>query len=48
MKETSRTIKHEMICRNWKYRILLALVIVLGLYFVLVIFCGGFSLSGCF
>jgi hypothetical protein len=37
-----------MIWRNWKFRILIAVVILVVIYFVMVIVCGGFSLSGCF
>lgn len=44
---SAKVIKREMVCRNWKWRILTVLVVLIVIYFVLVIACGGFSLSGC-
>lgn len=48
MKSTSRTIKNEMLWRNWKFTLLIILVVIAVIYLILVIACGGFSLSGCF
>lgn len=37
-----------MLWKNWKMRILLALVIALVIYIILVLGCSGFALQGCF
>lgn len=48
MKTSSRTIRNDMMWKNWKMRILLALVIALVVYIILVLGCSGFALQGCF
>jgi hypothetical protein len=48
MKNTARTIKNEMICRNWKCRILIVAFAILAVYFIMVIICGNFALKNCF
>lgn len=48
MKNSSRTIRNDMVWKNWKMRILIALVVMGLVYFLLVLTCGGFTLSGCF
>ena len=48
MKNSSKTIRNQMAWKNWKMKILIALVIMGVIYFILVLSCGGFTLSGCF
>lgn len=48
MVSSTRTIKHAMTWENWKMRILLFFVVLLVIYFIMILICGGFTLSGCF
>lgn len=48
LSSTARVVRNEMICRNWKWRILLIVGGILVVYFIMVIVCGNFNLSNCF
>jgi vesicle-associated membrane protein 7 len=48
LSSSAKTVKHEMIWRNWKATLLIVLAVILAVYILMVIFCGGFTLSGCF
>ena len=48
LSSTARVVKNEMICRNWKWRIMFVCAGILVVYFIFVIICGNFNLSNCF
>jgi hypothetical protein len=48
MNSSTRTIKHAMMWSNWKMSILIFFIVLLVIYFIMVIICGGITLSGCF
>ena len=48
MRNTAKTVKQEMFWRNWKMKIMIGLCVILTIYIIMVIVCGGFTLSGCF
>jgi len=48
LSSTARVVKNEMICRNWKWRIMFVCLGILVVYFIFVIICGNFNLSNCF
>ena len=48
MKDASKSIKSEMYWRNWKFKVLMVVLVIVLIYVVLAMFCGGFTLSGCF
>lgn len=48
MVSSTRTIKHAMTWENWKMRICIFGVVLLVVYFIMIMVCGGVTLSGCF
>jgi hypothetical protein len=47
-KSSARTVRNQMAFENWKWKIILGLIILVAIYLLMVIICGGFTLSGCF
>ena len=47
-KDNAKTLKRNMMWKNYKLYIIIGIVLILVVYFAMVIFCGGFTLSGCF
>lgn len=45
---STRTIKRAMIWENWKMRICIFFTVLLVIYFIMIMVCGGVTLSGCF
>lgn len=48
MNNSTKTIKRAMTWENWKMRIIVGLVVLLVVYIVMIMICGGVTLSGCF